>query len=72
MKDGEVEEDQGGYGLVLGPFYANALAPFPLFTAPLAGFPSKLTCNNIGPFSTVQVSRNMLHGDIIRTRRAHL
>ena len=30
MKDGEVEEDQGGCGLVLGLFYANALAPFPL------------------------------------------
>ena len=30
MKDGEVEEGQGGYGLVLGRFYANALAPFPL------------------------------------------
>ena len=52
MKDGEVEEDQGGCGLVLGLFYANALAPFPL---PSPRWP---TFRRAGPVSTSKADKS--------------
>ena len=66
MKDGEVEEGQGGYGLVLGRFYANALAPFPLPSSRWPSFHPSRPATQFWDQCETWVGGNLWHMGIIR------
>ena len=67
MKDGEVEEDQGGHGLVLLLFYAHPLAPFPLPLPCRPDLHQNRPARTSRTDKTRQLHQNLRHIGIIRT-----